>query len=107
MTVLTLAEAEALADRTLAAIDDWAESGLRRQERAAADQERVASDLAGLRQHARAPWWDPEFSDPDDPIPCGACTFDIRRVTWPCDDARRYSDGLRRTATLYGAEGTA
>jgi hypothetical protein len=74
--VLTLEQAEDLAARTLAAIAyrhrdapcTW------RCAPDLADRERVASDLAGLREHERR------------------C----------CSDGRRYEDGLRRTAALYG-----
>lgn len=90
LPVLSLPDAERLAERTLAAI-------VARQEKAAdyrhylADRERVASDLAGVRQH------EPE----------GHTCENTDSVYWssleyPCDDARRYSDGLLRTAALYG-----
>ncbi len=55
----------------------------------AADRERVQSDLAGLRQHGES------LRSP------GFCERCDRRLQ-PCPDARRYSDGLRRTAALYG-----
>ena len=72
--VLTLAEAGALAERIVAKIDAWVDA----DETDAYCRERVASDLAGLREH-----------------PC---------QPFGCADARRYSDGLRRTAALYGVE---
>lgn len=74
-----------LAARTLAAID---EPGPFRQHFArmhAADRERVASDLAGLRDHTTAGGW---------------CS--VHDYWLGCDDAARYADGLRRTAALYG-----
>ncbi len=49
----------------------------------AADRERVASDLAGLRQHRRS------YCEER-----GLCTD-------PCPDVRRYADNLTRTAHLY------
>lgn len=91
---MNLDEAEDLADRTLAAISVT--------ERPAMDsgsflshftvhRERVASDLSGLRDHRHnggesgfdGCWW------------CG-------HTEWPCPDARRYAEGLRHTANLYG-----
>ena len=89
--VLTLAEA--LAERVLAVLDApptdlpaWAD---RIQ---TMDRERVVSDLAGLRAHPVRPR--SGFPTPA----CGACL----RFDWPCPDAQRYLDGLRRTAALYG-----
>jgi hypothetical protein len=78
---VTPQEAETLAARVLAAID----AELTRYE-AYADRERVQSDLLGIREvHA---WcrihdvpYEPGFSH-----------------------ARRYTDGLKRTAALYGIE---
>ena len=76
---MTPDEAQALADRILAAIegDDALSHGYGWHTEA--DLERVASDLAGLSQ----------------------CEVDL------CGDdadghARRYADGLLRTASLYG-----
>jgi hypothetical protein len=83
--VLTLAEAEALAERVLEALAGrwfWSLS---------ADRERIASDLAGLRQH---------YQYPGSGMLCVRC--DPSDDAWPCSDARRYSDGLVRTASLYG-----
>ncbi len=83
---LTLAAAEDLAARTLAAIG-WQEELLEGRigvERVAADRERIESDLAGLRGHASI-------------VQCHDHVGE-----WPCDDARRYSEGLLRTAALYG-----
>lgn len=85
-TVLTVEQAEALAQRTLAAIDALDYSRLR-ADIDAADRERVASDLAGLRQH-------------HGPALCPTCSND--HGAWPCPDARRYTAGLLRTAALYG-----
>lgn len=88
------AEAEALAARVRAEIARARVSPFRWPNHAQldADQERVASDLAGLQLHAplednrHHPW-------------CGYC----ESQDWPCLDATRYADGLRRTAALYGA----
>ena len=77
---MTLEEAEALAERTLAAI-------VAAQEQAAdyrhyyADRERVASDLAGLRDC----WWRASHQG---------------RMDEP--HATRYTEGLLRTARLWG-----
>ncbi len=98
--VLTVEEAEWLA---AALFEHFDTEGVWR-----ADRERVESDLAGLREHQE-----------DYGICLGcerACTCIDRRPEstsigdcdcatnkdWPCPDARRYSDGLRRTAALYG-----
>lgn len=84
--VLTLPEAEDLASRTLAAIKERDEDTYTHDlhEHHRADRERVASDLAGLR-HARflAATLDRDYYEID--------TY-----------ALRCSDGLLRTATLYG-----
>jgi hypothetical protein len=88
--VLTLAQAEDLAARTLVAINDEHEmiydgASLRHD----ADRERVASDLAGLREHQS----------------CGRAERGVWVTTCIaglCPDARRYADNLRRTADLYG-----
>jgi hypothetical protein len=73
--VLTLEQAEDLAARTLVAINDEHEMIYDGASlRHDADRERVASDLDGLREHERR------------------C----------CSDGRRYEDGLRRTAAVYG-----
>ncbi len=83
--VLTVEQAERLAAATFGRIDAM-DTGLRStlgHRRLMADRERVESDLAGLRAHSglhRCP----------------------RIPAVPCADARRYSDGLRRTAALYG-----
>jgi hypothetical protein len=83
---VTPAEAEALAERTVAAIDaDTRYETL-------ADRERVASDLAGLRRHQ------PEAPDG---YACASCRTS---GLWPCPDAHAFSDGLLRTAALYGVE---
>lgn len=76
---MTPAQAADLAARTIEAID--VDFGM--PDTLAADRERVASDLDGLRHHAA-----PSVCSPDEPR--------------PCPDARRYADGLRRTAALYG-----
>jgi hypothetical protein len=108
--VLTLAQAEDLATRTLAAIDEQERdaAALRgplrsvtphAMRRCAADRERVASDLEGLRRHVPLLMY---FDVDPTGIPfCRACEVDD---AWPCPDARRYSDNLRRTARLYGVE---
>lgn len=90
---MTLKEAEVLATRTLAAIghpteDDWDTVP---PDHATADRARVASDLAGLEQHHPALMM---------PGLCARCFH----ADHPCDDARRYSDGLIRTADLYGVQ---
>lgn len=60
-----------------------------------ADRERVASDLAGLREHQPFQY--------DDLTGCDACCVEPTHwVPWLCPDAARYADGLRRTAALYG-----
>ena len=86
--VLSLAEAERLAELLLEGLSSWTTftvggDGTRRW--LVADRERVASDLAGIRRH---------HTETD------VCAVDW--LTWPCADARRYSDGLKRTAALYG-----
>lgn len=77
---MTLTEAEDLAARTLAAIEHyvWDTYDDFRRKHWTADRERVASDLAGLR--------------------------DCFPLTYDCDmrHARRYTASLRRTAALYG-----
>jgi hypothetical protein len=89
---MDIAAAQALAERTLAAIDadaldDTYDDGIHRD----ANRERVASDLAGLRQH---------FETYDG---CDWCRMHgYGAMLWPCPDATRYADGLRRTAALYG-----
>jgi hypothetical protein len=94
MAVLTVAQAEDLAVRTLAAIDalDMEErryADVRHYWHYAADRERVASDLAGLREHHL-------IEHPAHGLVCR------HGGTLPCPDARRYADGLLRTADLYG-----
>ncbi len=91
--VLTLAEAEDLLARTLAAIDHYAPVAVAvtktygNPNSIIADRERVASDLDGPRVHQA-------YQE--------ACEGCYGATGWPCDDARRYSGGLRRTAALYG-----
>lgn len=82
--VLSLLDAEHLAERTLAAIDRASLLGDISLDEAINDRERVASDLAGLRAHLEG---DGEH---------------VHRGADVCSDARRYSDGLRRTGRLYG-----
>ncbi len=86
VTVLTLGEAEAFAARTLAAIERMYGAAYSRKERGDADRERVASDLAGLREcYVSTP-------------PYGQSVLRTGELV----HARRYSDNLRRTAALYG-----
>ncbi len=87
LPILTVPEGEDLAARTLAAIDkhDWHSTctpGV-----TDADRERVTSDLEGLRE-----CWAISYSD----------RLDLRDLM--ASHARRYSDGLRRTAALYGGQ---
>ncbi len=95
-TPLTLAAAEDLAARTHVAMNDlsrWIQQDSLAVE---ADRERVASDIEGLRRHVPLLMY---FDvDPAGLPYCRACEVDD---AWPCPDARRYSDGLRRTAALY------
>jgi hypothetical protein len=86
--VLTVEQAEDLAARTLAAIEER-QLYSRATQQLDADRERVASDLTGLREHAFLT--DRRFT---------LCARDA--FLQPCPDARRYSDGLLRTAALYG-----
>jgi hypothetical protein len=117
VTTLTLAEAEDLAARTLAAIDRCEQSavqpdGLLEQFCTGwtADRERVRADVEGLREHRedyaiclacerRCTCIDRRPAS----TPIGDCDCDTHK-SWPCPDARRYSDGLLRTARLYGVE---
>ena len=91
MTVLAVGQAEQLAERTLTAID--AAPGVCSPDEYATDRERVASDLEGLRECEEA-----------------ASRMLDRREVWSRDvaavqrAARRFSDGLLRTARLYGVE---
>jgi hypothetical protein len=89
MAVLTVEQAEDLAVRIVAAIDaldadERRYADVRHYWHYAADRERVASDLAGLRD-ASAVHGGPEG---------------IRAER----HARRYADGLLRTADLYGVQ---
>jgi hypothetical protein len=91
MIALMLDAAEDLTARTLAVIDhylDKAAPHVRRGTHAWVHRERSLSDLDGLRIHL-----------PTDGVgsPCH-----VEGDEWPCDDACRYSDNLRRTAALYG-----
>lgn len=95
---LSLPDAERLAERTLAAID-VAAAPHSTTDRVllvyTADRERIASDLAGLREHSG------DQSDAESEASCNPCWWmALRGAT--CADARRYSDGLKRTAALYG-----
>jgi hypothetical protein len=97
MAVLTVAQAEDLAVRIVAAIDaldadERRYADVRHYRHYAADRERVESDLAGLRDHHRGSGI---LTDE-----CGRCY----QMSGPCDDARRYADGLLRTADLYGVQ---
>lgn len=86
---MTPAEAEALAERTLAAINRRCgpcEQCTVEECATAADRERVASDLAGWQAHALNLGNHDDHGDDGD----------------ECPDARRYADGLLRTAALYG-----
>lgn len=83
---MTPDEAEALAQRILAVIHDGGWSGVPDYMR-----ERVASDLAGLRQHG-----------PDEPLCSWSHDASYTHDGDVCDDALRYAAGLRRTAALYG-----
>lgn len=101
---MTPAEAEDLAARTVKIIDGRLNDLHPALRHGAlnlnADRERVASDLAGLLDHDNV-------NDGD----CGRCVVPewgypthghSHPQAWPCPDARRYADGLRRTAALYG-----
>ena len=96
--VLTLAEAKALAE----GIREWLDL-IAQAPSVIADRARIESDFAGLREHQQTSW----PAGPDDyDEGCQTCW----RVDFPpnlndetsCADLRRYSDGLRRTAALYG-----
>jgi hypothetical protein len=114
---VTPQQAGAYAEKVLAAIEQSCDGTLE-------DVSHVLHDLVlsalralhraqeGLEQHAVAPWWDPDFMG-SDPAPCGFCTYDDRRVQWPCPDARRYAearddalDDLRRVGQLYAVSET-
>lgn len=84
--MLTVSEADALADRTLLAIDGITMQVGALTGRAEDDRERVLSDLAGVHSHYDSGGW---------------CTCDSHRAG-QCEDAGRYAEGLRRTARLYG-----
>lgn len=94
------ASALALAERTLAAIDREA------QDRSKADRKRVVSDVAGLRDHEPFQGWrsGPLPRDYTACLYCGGDGPDREDdgPEWPCDDARRYLDGITRTAAEYG-----
>lgn len=80
--VVTLREAEQLAGAALAAIDQAYDG--QPNEIGRADRERVKSDLAGLRRHTPA-----------------LCEW-LCPAPGECPDRRAFTDGLRRTAALYG-----
>lgn len=82
-------EAADLAARTLAALDDIGPCDCDRCD-LDVDRERVASDLAGLRDHREHGFRN------------GKCARCQGTFAWPCHDHDRYADGLRRTAELYG-----
>lgn len=91
---LTLAQAEDLAARTLAAID-MDDDNLGQSDAHTDDREQVASDLAGLRDHQRV------TTDPNAAAvwrKCQACSSPVL----PCRDARRYAAGLVRVGKRYG-----
>jgi hypothetical protein len=79
-----LEQAEALAARVLVAIDQYDHPMHSAGAVLDADRERVASDLAGIRDSARL--------------------LAVRTETDEIHHARRYADGLLRTARLYGVE---
>jgi hypothetical protein len=93
--VLTLVQAEDLADRTLARITRELEGYQRhvpdslmvRQRQA--DLARVESDYEGLRDHREHTFR---------PGTCARCQAPFE---WPCHDARRDTASLLRTAALY------
>jgi hypothetical protein len=113
VTALTLAEAEDLAARTLAAIPQHDCSDTKDCEPSrvvggeawvayhihAADRERVEADLAGLRRHRPVLV---SFGDEQE-IECDRCGH-ANQADDPCDDYRDRSDDLLRTARLYGVE---
>ncbi len=88
---MTPDEAADLAARTCTAMNGAAEElaeGRAGYEWVAADRERVASDLAGLRARGHGAL-------------CPFCCR-VRHIAPDCPDACRYADGLARTARLYG-----
>ena len=97
---LSLPDAERLADdltETLDELDNDEMSGPWQRTVIAYVRERVASDLAGLRRHVPVLMY--RDIDPAGVPFCAACEVDD---AWPCPDARRYSDNLRRSGRLYG-----
>ncbi len=89
--VLSIKQAEDLAARMLRYLALCSAPGA--SKRHDADRDRIASDLDGLCEHQ------PIMPGGDT---CDRC--DAEFCDWPCSDARRYSDNLRGTATLYGVE---
>lgn len=93
--VLTLDEAQRLHDAAVRAIYRSPQHGPWEWWVAVciADQQRLASDLAGLQRHRTVDG----YGLPDR---CAGCYY---HGEWSkCPDALRYSDGLRRTAARYG-----
>lgn len=88
---MTPQQAQELADRALAVIDYWEVANSANPDPHVADRERVASDLAGLRQHV------------PHAVASGECAW-CECAPYPCADATRYAAGLIRTARLYGVE---
>lgn len=101
--LLTLDQAEDIAARTLAALDGHDHHScldcLDVQDYA---RERVASDLAGLRDHPPVPY--PVPAGRPAPLRCAGCDPDTHAADWPCPDAARYAEGLLHTAALYGVK---
>ncbi len=95
--MLTLEQAEQVASATLAAIEAAWEPHGSSQRHLDADEDRVNSDLAGLRLHHSVKG---QMDNPG--LKCAGHSRFSYGTPWPCSDARRYSDGLRRTAALYG-----
>ena len=91
--VLTLPDAERLADRLLHWRGIPTDQNSVESEHWAADRERVASDLDGLRDHAEC---GSGVGGCDD----GGHAYDP--PPWGCADGQRYLANLRRTAGLYG-----
>jgi hypothetical protein len=83
---LVVVQAEALAQTILSRMDHTDDEDIHR--------ERIASDLAGIRQHRMVGY---------SRLLCGWCA-DQWAHDWPCQDVLRYSEGLRRTAAFYGVE---
>ncbi len=96
--VLTLPEAEALAERVFRAIGYADRAAGAMSPETCADRERLKSDLAGLRRHHHdvyQGWGDNG---------CAICGHASETESYPCLDAQDRSDGLIRTAREYGVE---